>query len=364
MIPWIAAGWACETPTTVREVAVTLNKAIDAFFDLESDRLKAASVELRRDVECLGEPVQQRQAADVHRVEALVSFLDRDAAATLAHLRAAILIEPDYDFRELVPADHPLAKLHRQALADLSAGARPIEMGPERTAFWDGYVPGVFDLGWTGLLQLSDTRGNVLQNDWIEPGEPLPKPPAPPDRPPARAVLSVSVGLRSLLGNPAFEGDPLAVDLVRLRVGTRRAGWALGGALAVSGHQGKDLSVQLAQEGRIYAPGDAVLLSAGVVGGRVVPAGAITMEPALELGIAYFQSPMTEAYWQANVASVFDTSRAITPTELGPYAGLSLLFRASKEAPVHLYGGLGVDGMLVGKPLFAADVRGGFETTF
>jgi hypothetical protein len=211
-----SAGPACQGLTTSADLVAGLQTARDAYSDLDLDAFRDAIYDVRLVVPCLSEALTPHDAAEVHRFEGLLGFVERDPDRSARAFAAARAIEPMYRFPEsLVPAGN--GALVDYSAIDPDSGARDRVPAPlDGRILFDGEPEALRPSDFPTLVQLVDGRGVVTATVYLWPGEALP-PYAPrpivsesvddDHRSASSAVGALQTGPnRSLLTGAAFTG--------------------------------------------------------------------------------------------------------------------------------------------------------------
>lgn len=179
---------ACDGPVASGTLGALLSRAESAL-SAADDRVVEEVVEDVLDaVGCLGERVAGTDVARLHRLAAIVAWMQRDRPRMEAALRAAKASEPGFVFpTSWLPPTHPV-------VATLAQAAPPVRNAwieaPARVVVWvDGVATARVDADLPVLIQLTDGRGGVVWSDYRTPGEPLLiSPSLPVDLPPLGAA--------------------------------------------------------------------------------------------------------------------------------------------------------------------------------
>ncbi|MEZ4239191.1 MAG: hypothetical protein R3F59_24160 [Myxococcota bacterium] len=165
----------CAQTTTSADLVAGLGAARDAYGDLDLDAFRDAVYDVRLVVPCLADPLTPHDAAEVHRYEGLLGFVERDTDRARRAFAAARAIEPNYRFPEsLVPAGN--GALTDYLALDPDAGGRervPLPLDGRLT--FDGAPSTHRPLEQPTLVQLFDGSGAITDTAYLWPGEPLPR---------------------------------------------------------------------------------------------------------------------------------------------------------------------------------------------
>jgi hypothetical protein len=187
----LSAHAACPTTQSSAELVSALDDAQEAYASLEVEAFRAAMDGAHQKLPCLNEEVTRHLAAELHRFEGLLGFLDRDMERSQRAFASARAIEPNYKFPiALVPDGHPV--LVQYIALDPSAGgsarlADPLQgrilLDGEATQQRPGDLPTLF--------QRLDPEGSVLETVYLWPGDAVP--PYPSRAPPPRGVGAIEL---------------------------------------------------------------------------------------------------------------------------------------------------------------------------
>jgi hypothetical protein len=371
-LPFSRHALACEAPTDTVDVARAMLRAADAFYQLDAESFAEAREETVAAMVCLEEPLQQRQAADFHRLEALAAYLERDERRARAQLEAALGIEPNFDLVELLPSDHPLHALYDEARSGRRAEPELLTVEEGVASYWDGAPPAAVAAGWPGLLQLADGRGRVFYNDLVAAGAKLELPPEAQRAPKAwRPYASLGLGYRNIASSEVYRGhlDSALVffggwyaSAVRLELGAEGRGWRWGALMVASIHDGTPLEAQ--EDLRGHAPGDAYLFQPGVTVQHPWAGEKVELIPRLSAGVARYRAPMTDEAYRKR-SEDYGAVGGLEPTETGPWAGLALgVGPARTPGRPQLRLDATLDLILVGTPLVVPGVQIGALAAF
>lgn len=165
-----AALAACPADPLV--VSATLDRAEDAFAELDATRFRAEIDQALQDVDCLSSRADAALAARLHRARGLRAFIDGDEGAARAAFAAARAADPAYAFPDaFIPLNHPIRALYHDpgvAYAPVAV-AEPAEGSLEFDGVRSMTRPG----SWPSVVVWRDASGAVRQSAWLEPGEPL-----------------------------------------------------------------------------------------------------------------------------------------------------------------------------------------------
>ncbi len=349
----------CDAPVSQPRLVRQTTLAMDAFFALDTPAFRAAREQVLALAPCLSEPVQRRVMAELHRIEALHAFLDRDEAAARAHFAAAALIEPAYDARELAPEGHPILAVEAASRAEATAPAAPLQVG-EGLAWWDGAGPPARVSALPGLLQTGDRYGTIVEAEWVPAGAM----PTVSAQAAGRAVrVALTAGPVRTFGHQAFAGE--AGRAGALSIGRVGEAGGVAGFLSLGLQDGVPWSEQAGWAK--HAVGDVALVSGGVSVWASKVVNQVELAPEGRLGVVNARSNVWEQGFVDEVVNgAWGGSTAyLKPVAWGPSLGGSL--RVAKAAPlgrVRLVVAPGVDLLLVGQPLVVGRMSLGFEHDF
>lgn len=161
-------------PKTTADVVAELDDAESAYGGLKVDAFRAAMAEVRAAVPCLSEEVTSHVAAEIHRYEGLLAFLDRVPERSMAAFAAARAIEPNYKFPEtVVPANNPALADYLAIDPDASPRMRVAQPIDARILF-DGQPAVDRARDFPAIVQLVSADGSVRTTAYVWPGDPLP----------------------------------------------------------------------------------------------------------------------------------------------------------------------------------------------
>lgn len=208
----------CQVPRATADLVAGLETARQAYSDLDLEAFRDAVYGVRLVLPCVAEPITPHDAAEVHRFEGLLGFVERDAERSARAFASARAIEPNYRFPEsLVPAGN--GALVDYTAVDPDTGARERVPPPlDGRILFDGEPGTLRPSDFPTVVQLVDGSGIVTDTAYLWPGEPLPayapRPVAarddvlqPDPKSPTSAVGALRTGPnRSLLTGAAFTG--------------------------------------------------------------------------------------------------------------------------------------------------------------
>ncbi len=174
-----AAALACDAPVPLDDLVVTLDDAEQALSVVDIGGFKAATVRAQGQLRCLDEPLTRHAAAQLHRVEGLRAFGERDPDASLS-FAAARRIEPRYRFpTSLVPKGSPILESYHAGDTDVPVDVAPL---PERGFVnIDGRTTRERPVGLPSVLQRLDDDGGIVDTHYLLASQPLPTYPTRPE---------------------------------------------------------------------------------------------------------------------------------------------------------------------------------------
>ena len=175
---WPASGVAqagdCPSPNTPDQIRERLIRAQTAFGDLDIDSFTFAMEEVGLMIPCLDRVPGVAFSAELHRMQGVAFYAADQRSSASNALRAAKVLEPDYQFPSgMFPDGYALLDeweamkvgepLHRSA---------PV---PRKSAVaFDGQTTRSRPVDRATLFQHVDTSGGILQTKYLLPAEPLP----------------------------------------------------------------------------------------------------------------------------------------------------------------------------------------------
>ncbi len=166
---------ACEEEATTQTLLDAIGDAEAAFGAIDIPTFLESSDQIRGEIiPCLAEPVPRSMAADIHRLEGLRAFGERDMFAIRA-FAAARSIEPAYRFPStFVPNASPIYDDY--TAMDVEAGRFEDVAPPADGEFrFDGTVGTQRPLSWPTLFQHMDGDGAVVSTAYLRGKDPLPE---------------------------------------------------------------------------------------------------------------------------------------------------------------------------------------------
>lgn len=349
----------CVAPVAHPALTREVHAAMDAFYALDADTFRAARARVLVAAPCLDEPVQRRVMAELHRVEALHAFLERDEAASKAHFAAAALIEPDFDARELAPEGHPILAIEAASRAELTAPAAALSVG-DGLAWWDGGRPPSRVGELPGLLQTADRFGVVREAEWVEAGG---APALEAQAAASRVRIAIAAGTSRVLGHQVFAG--LSGQGGALGIGWVREKGGIGGYASLNLQNGVSWSQQPGWTQ--HGSGDTAFVGVGAQKWWSVPVGALELAPQLRAGVVYARSGVDPDFFATEiVANAWGGSTDyMRPRELGAAVGGGLrIAKAQPLGPVRMVVAPEAEVVWAGDPMVMVRLGAGFEHDF
>lgn len=169
-----AASAACEDATTNEDLVVALEKAMDAYGQLDRNGFEASMRDAKAIVGCLEQVIARPTAAELHRATALSAFLARDEDLAKQRFAAARTIESEYSFPDtLVPVGNPIHDLYKA----FDPASSPIETLPppaEGSLRLNGSVGTERPTLLPVVFQRLDGSGAVVDSTLLSAGAPPP----------------------------------------------------------------------------------------------------------------------------------------------------------------------------------------------
>ena len=172
--PATAGAQECMATSTAEQVESRLQAAEEAFSGADADAFVMALEEVALLVPCLGEPLPPSEAARMHRLEGIRTFIQGESEASQAALRAARVLEPSYRFPEtLLAADHDL-RLQYSAMDPTDARTRRVPEPRVGNIAFDGAPTRARPSDRSTVVQLLDAQQRVFSTSYLGPDDPLP----------------------------------------------------------------------------------------------------------------------------------------------------------------------------------------------
>jgi len=179
----------CDEPTQRADLALEVQRATQAFRQLNRQGFIHSRDSLLTSLPCLAEPLQPSDAASIHGLMALSAFLDKDDGRSVASLSAAVRSQADFELpRDLFPDGHPL-RLHLQVARSLQPGIlRPLPQPAEGLVSVDGTVTELAPGDRPSVLQWTVATLEVRDTSYLAVGADMPDwGPLPPVEPGVRS---------------------------------------------------------------------------------------------------------------------------------------------------------------------------------
>lgn len=182
--PWAGLLWtevaraACPVPSSTADIVSALDDAKIAYGNLDIDAFRVAMGRVHQGLPCLNEEATRHLAAELHRFEGLLGFLDRDADRSRSAFARSRSIEPNYRFpSSLVPEGNPVIKEYLSREPGKDGVVRVADPLSGRILF-DGATTPMRPVGEPSLFQRMDAEGSVLETVYLWPADALPAYPA------------------------------------------------------------------------------------------------------------------------------------------------------------------------------------------
>jgi hypothetical protein len=168
-------AWAaCGQPSDTVELSSSLEAAQGNYAELDVAGFREAMDDARRVLPCLRDPITRHLAAEMHRFEGLLAFVDRQPARSTTAFAAARAIEPNYRFPEsIVPSGNPVLEDY-EALDPDAAAFEAVAEPVDGSIQFDGRPSAQRATAYPTLVQLVDASGRVTTTTYLWPGDPLP----------------------------------------------------------------------------------------------------------------------------------------------------------------------------------------------
>ncbi len=165
----------CDEPSQRADLALGVERATQAFRQLDRAGFAQARDTLQAQIPCLAEPLQPGDAASIHGLMALSAFLDKDDGRSVASLSAAVRSQPDFALpADLFPDGHPL-RLHLQVARSLQPGnLRPLPQPPTGAVSVDGAPATGAPGDRPSVLQWTEDKLEVRDTAYLGVGDPMP----------------------------------------------------------------------------------------------------------------------------------------------------------------------------------------------
>lgn len=171
---------ACDSPATTAELQSALVLAHAAYSNLDADAFHTQSDAVRAALPCLVDPISPSLAAEVHRLEGLRGFLDKDPAQATRAFAAARRIEPAYRFpTTMVPENNPVLEDY-EAIEVSQLVESPVGPPESGTLTLDGREQLTRVEKLPVVAQYRDQQGGVVFTEYVAPSAALPNYPLAP----------------------------------------------------------------------------------------------------------------------------------------------------------------------------------------
>jgi len=229
LAPLLARAGECAEPASASDLRQALGSVEAAFSAQDVQGVHQAVERARSSVACLGEPLMPEDAVHIHRVEALVDFLERDLAGVVLHYRSVLRLEPEYVLPSaFAPDGGPLQQQFELARSAPPAELRDVPVPLLGSVLVDGVRADAAPRELPLVVQHLDARGAVRLSVLLEPGDPWPESLRPP------APMSLSPGDPASAASP--DGSRPAVEpSVPPKGRERRVGLLVGSGVALAG---------------------------------------------------------------------------------------------------------------------------------
>lgn len=163
-----------EANRTSLELSTTLRQAESAYGDADVEGFRTATSAMDELLPCMEEQVPRSMVARLHRTYGIRAFvLERKPERAAAAFKGARSLEPDYHFpADLVPAQHPMAKLYESSTE--TGPSNPIDRPASGALVFDGRRRAERPLERLTLYQRIDSDENVAETHILWPGDPMP----------------------------------------------------------------------------------------------------------------------------------------------------------------------------------------------
>lgn len=162
-----------EANRTTLELTTALRQAESAYGSADVDGFLAATSEMDTMLPCMQEQVPRSMVARLHRTFGIRAFVDRQPERAAAAFRGARSLEPDYHFPpQLVPAQHPMAKLYEEN-SEIGP-SEPVDAPATGALVFDGRRRPERPQERLSLFQRIDSDENVAETVLLWPGDPMP----------------------------------------------------------------------------------------------------------------------------------------------------------------------------------------------
>ena len=198
-IPAAVASAACPDASD-ESMSNTLTRLDDAYYSIDEATFDAVADEIRDLIPCTFRRLSVAEAAEIHRVSALVAFVDGDSERSVRSWAAGRALQPHWRLSFVdFPDGHPFRKAFESANPD--ADSAPLPDPGDFSWLVDGSYSDNAPANRAFLLQAEDTDGAIALTSYIFNGEEV-------------AAVAASLATRVRRG-----ARPEVIPLVRLRGG-------------------------------------------------------------------------------------------------------------------------------------------------
>lgn len=171
---------ACDGDVSNADLKNHLTAAQSAYEQLDLARFRSNRDAAMNGVPCMIEPLTPTIAADLHRLEGLIAFSDRDTSLAESSFAAARDLEPEYSFpATMVPAGNPIL-IHYGAVNLAKVPMLPVVPPAEGMVWLNGEPATGRREGLPLFFQRTDPEGTVTTSQLLPPGATLPTYPKAP----------------------------------------------------------------------------------------------------------------------------------------------------------------------------------------
>lgn len=174
MLGTTTAQASCPITISTTTFADDLAQAQATYTELDVDKFRTAMGQVHEDLLCLDEEIPPHLAAEMHRFEGLLAFLDRRSDRSTTAFAAARSIEPHYRFLDsFVPPGNPVLGDYSALNPDDGKSLTLIEPEEGRIVL-DGRSSLSRSTSFPTIFQLVDDSGDVRSTHYLWPEEPSP----------------------------------------------------------------------------------------------------------------------------------------------------------------------------------------------
>jgi hypothetical protein len=163
-----ALAQTCDSPSAPTEVEGHASAALTAFSQGDEGQFNIAMNALGASIPCLSEPITTSQAGPMHRAYALKSYVELAGPSVGAALGAAKLVDPGWEFGQLLPPEHNLRQLW-PALPTVGAIEELPEPADNVQIYFDGRATTERPLAASTIMQVV-TDSKVTASGYLWPG--------------------------------------------------------------------------------------------------------------------------------------------------------------------------------------------------